>query len=246
MHESSSSPQRTRISAWTAAIVASALLIAVSLLAPVATDPAAGLSIREPFIGAAGVDDEDRAAEAREVQFTGAAAGVDVAEDGTRFAFDRNGPVLENGFPDYGNGFVTQGYIYPKGTLDDSNGVLAAGSPAYPDLVIGEWTCWGYFVGDGANTTDGAWVITTQVFDFDPDRPGTDTMVTVGMETPAGAGHIARAVTGGTGRLRVVRGEVVQETLGHNATDGVNATFDFDLDGLLRARSVPSARGLIR
>lgn len=34
------------------------------------------------------------------------ADGVDIAEDGTRFVFDENGPVLENGYPDYGNSFV--------------------------------------------------------------------------------------------------------------------------------------------
>ena len=175
--------------------------------------------------GPVGADRDDTpAAEA------GHLAGVDVAEDGTRFVFDE-APVLENGFPAYGNGFVTQGYIYPAGTLGESDGVLADGSPEYPDLVIGTWTCWGYFIGDGADTDDGPWVITTQVFDFEPDQPGTDTLVTVGMETPAGLGPIDRAVTGGTGDFRLARGQMTQVTLGHNASEGVNATFDFDVIG---------------
>src|SRR5262245_28497233 len=47
---------------------------------------------------------------------------VDIAEDGTRFIID-DAPVFDDGFPAYGNAFVTQGYIYPAGTLTDSNGV---------------------------------------------------------------------------------------------------------------------------
>ena len=41
---------------------------------------------------------------------------VDIAEDGTRFVIDE-APVFDDGFPAYGNPFVTQGYIYPAGTL---------------------------------------------------------------------------------------------------------------------------------
>ena len=59
---------------------------------------------------------------------------VEVAEDGTRFVFDE-APLLENGYPAYGNAFVTQGYIYPAGTLDGTNGVNADGSPEFPELV---------------------------------------------------------------------------------------------------------------
>ncbi len=119
---------------------------------------------------------------------------VEVAEDGTRFVFDE-APVLANGFPAYGNGFVTQGYIYPEGTLDGSDGVNPDGSPEFPDQVIGEWTCWGYFVGDGANTTAGAWVVTTQVFDFHSSVLGDDSIVTTGFEAPADAGPRARPGT---------------------------------------------------
>lgn len=168
---------------------------------------------------------------------------VDVAEDGTRFVFDENGPLLENGYPDYGNGFVTQGYIYPAGTLTDSNGVDPDGSPEFPDLVIGEWTCYGYFVGQGADTTEGAWVVTTQVFEFHGDVPGAETIVTVGAETPAGAGPALRAVVGGTGRYGTAGGQVEQVTLGHNVSDGVNATFVFELHGVPGNAGVRSEAG---
>ncbi len=154
---------------------------------------------------------------------------VEVAEDGTRFVFDE-APVFDNGYPAYGNGFVTQGYIYPEGTLDGTDGVNADGSPEFPDEVIGEWTCWGYFVGDGANTTEGAWVVTTQVFDFHSSTLGGESIITTGFEAPADAGTAIRAVVGGTGRYRDAGGQASQVTLGHNASDGVDATFEFELD----------------
>lgn len=44
-------------------------------------------------------------------------ASFDVAEDLSRFVFSP-APVFDDGMPAYGNAFVTQGYIYPAGTLD--------------------------------------------------------------------------------------------------------------------------------
>lgn len=148
----------------------------------------------------------------------------DVAEDGTRFVLDE-APVFDDGLPAYGNGFVTQGYIFEAGTLGADDGVTADGTVAegFADKVIGRWTCYGYFVGDGARTDpqDGAWVVTTQVYEFDDGS----TLVSVGPENPAGGAAAARAITGGTGAHALARGEVEQLTLGHNASDGVNATF---------------------
>lgn len=155
---------------------------------------------------------------------------VDVAEDGTRFVFDE-APILENGYPAYGNSFVTQGYIYPIGTLDETNGVLADGSPEFPAEVIGQWTCWGYFVGAGADTTEGAWVVTDQIFEFDGETIGERSIMTTGFETPAGAGPVTRAVTGGSGGWADAGGDVIQMTLGHNPSEGVNARFDFAITG---------------
>lgn len=168
---------------------------------------------------------------------------IEVAEDGTRFVF-AEAPRLANDLPAYGNAFVTQGYIYPAGTLTDNNGVLVDGSPQFPDRVIGEWTCWGYFVGEGADTTEGPWVVTTQVFEFFGAIPGEDTIVTVGFETPAGAGPAIRAVTGGSGDYGLARGDVTQVTLGHNLSDGVNAVFEFDLRGV--RQHLPPAEPAVR
>ena len=166
--------------------------------------------------------------------------GVDIAEDGTRFAFDQNGPLLENGYPAYGNAFVTQGYLYPNGTLDDTNGVLSDGSPEFPELVLGTWTCWGFMIGDGAATVDGPWVISTQLFEFENDGVVTDAIVTVGTEAPPGNPAVQRAVTGGTGRFAIAGGQVAQTALGFNTSEGVNLTVDFRLTGTPRAFARPA------
>ncbi|MEO4041848.1 hypothetical protein AAFN47_09615 [Hoeflea sp. CAU 1731] len=44
-------------------------------------------------------------------------AAFDVAEDMSRFVFSA-APVFDDGMPAYGNAFITQGYLYPTGTLD--------------------------------------------------------------------------------------------------------------------------------
>ena len=124
-------------------------------------------------------------------------AVFEVAEDATRFVFD-DAPVFDDGLPAYGNSFVTHGYIYEAGTLADGGGVRPDGSPTHPDAVIGTWTCDGIFIGDGAHTESGPWVMTTQIFDFD-DFDGDDTIVTHGIEIADVGVEVDRAVVGGTG-----------------------------------------------
>ena len=152
----------------------------------------------------------------------------DVAEDGTRFVFDEDPVFDEDGFPAYGNSFVTQGYIYPAGTLNGSNGVLPDGSPEFPELVIGEWTCRGYFIGDGAHTASGPWVITTQVYNFG-DEYGVDTIVSDGYEIADVGETVVRAVTGGSGEYAGAGGEAAQILLGFNASEGVNLQFELQV-----------------
>ncbi len=153
---------------------------------------------------------------------------VDIAENGKRFIIDE-APVFDDGFPAYGNPFLTQGYIYPAGTLTASNGVNPDGSPEFPDKVIGEWTCRGYFIGDGAHTTDGAWVFTTQLFAFgdEPDT-GAETVVVTGYEGAQVGEIVTGAITGGTGGYATARGEADQKLLGFNnpelPTMGINKT----------------------
>ncbi len=152
----------------------------------------------------------------------------EVAEDMSRFVFD-DAPVFEeDGYPAYGNSFITQGYIYPEGTLtcneEGCNGVNADGSPEFPEEVIGEWTCRGWFVGDGAHTAEGPMVITTQVYNFG-EEVGDEMLISEGYELMAEA-PFHRAITGGTGRFAGRNGQLEQTFRGFNASEGVVLSFD--------------------
>lgn len=139
----------------------------------------------------------------------------DVAEDLSRFVFPPNAPMHEDGMPDYGTPFITQGYIYPAGTLDGGvEGTLEDGSPAFPDLVIGVWTCDGYLVGDGMHTETGDLVISRQIYQFESG----DILVSHGSELVDAGVPVTRAITGGTGDYVDVGAEITQVMLG--MTDG--------------------------
>jgi hypothetical protein len=148
----------------------------------------------------------------------------DVSESGSRFVFDE-APVFDNGLPAYGNAFVTEGYIFPHGYLDTNQGVGEDGQPVNPEDVIGRWTCRGWFVGDGANTVTGPWVITTQLYDLG-ESPGSLTLVTDGLELVDKGVPGARAVSGGTGAYQLARGQALQTLLGHNTSEGVDLRFE--------------------
>jgi hypothetical protein len=148
----------------------------------------------------------------------------DVSENGSRFVFDE-APVFDDGLPAYGNAFVTEGYIFPYEYLKTHQGVGEDGQPVKPEDVIGRWTCRGWFVGNGAKTVTGPWVITTQVYDLG-DAPGTITLVTDGLELVDKDVPGARAVSGGTGPYQLARGEALQTLLGHNVSDGVDLRFE--------------------
>jgi hypothetical protein len=148
---------------------------------------------------------------------------LEVAENGGRFSFDEE-PVFADGLPAYGNAFVTEGYLYPPGTLTceegGCNGVLADGSPEFPDLVLGTWTCWGTHVGDGAHTESGPWVVSKQVYSLG-GVPGVRTLVTSGFELADIDVAVQRAIVGGTGAHHKARGAQQQTFLGFNASAGV-------------------------
>lgn len=155
----------------------------------------------------------------------------DVAESMAKFVFDE-APVLPSGMPAYGNPFITQGYIYPYGTLENGNGILADGSPEFPDMVIGEWTCRGYMIGNGAETTTGPWVITTQHYDFykepgfaEGKQSSRNNLVSEGYELADVGVESTRAITGGTGKFQRAGGEARQTLLGFNASEGVSLRF---------------------
>jgi hypothetical protein len=154
---------------------------------------------------------------------------VEVSEDMNRFAFDQS-KTYEDGFPAHGSGFVTQGYVYPAGTLDGSNGVNADGSAEFPDLVIGEWICYGYMINDAAHATSGAWVVSTQIINLEREH-GAQSIVTTGYEF-ADDSPAVRAVAGGTGAYAEVRGEAVQVFTGLNASEGVVLSIELTLTGV--------------
>lgn len=151
----------------------------------------------------------------------------DVAEDMSRFVFDQS-VTHEDGMPAHGSAFITQGYIYEPGTLNGSNGVLADGSPEFPEKIIGEWTCRGWFVGEGAHAQTGPMVISTQLYNFGQDL-GNETLVTEGYELADVGIIIERAITGGTGDYNGAKGEIEQTFLGFNATEGVNLTIEAEI-----------------
>jgi len=145
----------------------------------------------------------------------------DVAEDHTRFVFAPV-PVHADGQPDYGNPFVTQGYIYEAGTLDfGGEGVNPDGTPVFPDKVIGTWTCDGWYVGDGAHTTTGTIIVSRQVFQFDDGS----VIVSQGAELADYGIPMQRVITGGLGGYRGIEGVLVQTNLGMSDGFGVRAQF---------------------
>ncbi|MEO0990813.1 MAG: hypothetical protein AAFX00_07685 [Pseudomonadota bacterium] len=145
----------------------------------------------------------------------------DVAEDHTRFVFASQ-PVRESGMPAHGNPFVTQGYIYPAGTLKGSDaGVTEEGAPLYPDLVLGTWTCDGWFVGDGGDTQSGVWLVSRQIYAFD----NGEVLITQGTEIADVDLANARPITGAIGAYADIEGVVEQTLLGFTEHFGVNARF---------------------
>lgn len=157
------------------------------------------------------------------VQADGMLTSFDVAEDISRFTF-AEAPVFDDGMPAYGNPFITQGYVYPAGTLDGGvEGTLADGSPAFPDKVIGIWTCDGYLVGDGMRTETGTIVITRQIIQFNDG----DLLITHGPELADVDVSVTRAVTGATGDYADAPAEIRQVMLG--MTDGYGVRLQIEL-----------------
>ena len=153
---------------------------------------------------------------------------VDVSENALRFKFDET-PLFADGKPAYGNEFVTEGYIYPRGTLNGTDGVNPDGTPEFPKKVIGRWTCRGWHVGEGAKTLTGPWVITHQLFDFG-DEAGRVTIATDGVELVDLDVPVLRAIIGGTGPYANARGEARQVMIGFNKLEGVVLRLELRVD----------------
>jgi hypothetical protein len=153
----------------------------------------------------------------------------DVSEDAGNFVFDPD-VAHDDGMPAYGTSYITRAYIYPAGTLTESNGVNPDGTPEFPDKVLGEWICRGWFVGDGMRTTTGPIVVSHQLYNFG-DGFGQATITSDGYELADVGVEFERAVTGGTGPFLAASGVARQTMLGLNATEGVNLQFEVELIG---------------
>lgn len=205
-----------------------AILVIFALLAWAM--PAAGEVAHLKEGGMAYIEEAIRAGEGR--------INFEVAENGFKFGFDQGQPLDENGFPLYGNNFITQGYIYPKGTLKRDrdtglyNGVNPDGSAEFPDKVLGIWICRGWVLGDeGYNIETGPVVATTQIYDFHEiaGQFGKITLVSDGTELIDENVPILRAVTGGTGPYKRAKGQVRQVLLGLNGTVGVTLKYQLQV-----------------
>jgi hypothetical protein len=152
----------------------------------------------------------------------------DVAEDATRFVWSGD-PELVDGMPTGSTPYVTQGYIYPEGTLSESNGVNADGSPEFPDKVLGQWSCWGWRLGASNHAASAPW-LTTHLFNFG-DAWGEATLVSEGYSIDDIGVALARVVAGGTGPYAGATGVQRETNLGFNTSNGMNFRYELRLSG---------------
>jgi hypothetical protein len=150
----------------------------------------------------------------------------DVAEDGSRFVWSGN-PLLVDGMPDGSTPYVTQGYIYPEGTLGESNGVLADGSPEFPDKVLGQWSCWGWRLGPSDHATGPMW-LTSHLFNFG-EGWGEATLMTEGYSIDDLGVALERVIAGGTGPYAGASGVQLETNLGFNESHGGNFRYELRL-----------------
>ena len=160
--------------------------------------------------------DDDRAERKREpIVFT-----VDVAED-LAGKFVPTFVKPEHTQPERGSFFVTEGRVFPAGTI------VGDGADFNPNRSghIGIWICRGTHL-VAANEIPAAplWVSSAQLFVL--GRQGKEQLTTDGVE---GGGTITRVVTGGAGNYAGWVGEQRQTFLGFNPTGGVNLRVTFIL-----------------
>ena len=150
---------------------------------------------------------------------------IDVAEDlAGKFV-----PTLvkpEHTQPERGSFFVTEGRIFPGGTIQGDGAGFNPNGPGH----IGIWICRGtHLVAASEIPAAPLWVDTAQLFVL--GRQGLEQLTSEGIE---GAGTITRIVTGGAGNYAGYVGEQRQTFLGFNPTGGVNLRVTFILRKAVR------------
>jgi hypothetical protein len=168
--------------------------------------------------------DADQAAEARHKKLPNTIVfTVDVAEDFSQFVHTKVQP--EDSQPERGAFFVTEGNIFPAGTIP------RGGTPDTPnsfdpnrDGALGRWFCRGTHLVSGAEFPSTARAVHTGQLYLLPDEKKS--ISTEGVE---GNAPVVRPVSGGTGPFKDYIGEQKQELLGFNASGGVNLRVTFIL-----------------
>ncbi len=127
----------------------------------------------------------------------------------------------EDAQPERGSFFVTEGRIFPSGTIEGDG----AGFDPNRSGHIGIWICRGtHLVAASEIPAAPLWVSTAQLFVI--GRQGKEQLTTEGVE---GGGTVTRIVTGGAGNFAGFVGEQRQTFLGFNQTGGVNLRVTFIL-----------------
>ncbi len=147
---------------------------------------------------------------------------VEVAEDFATFVpgppFDAAGVV-----PQRGSFFVTQGKIFPEGTIEGDGSSFDPNS----DGAIGTWFCRGTHLVSGLEFPEIRFAVDTAQAYLMPDDK--QMIVTDGLEGGFGF-EVQRVISGGTGEFRKVIGIQKQELIGFNESGGVALRVTFELE----------------
>ncbi len=175
-----------------------------------------------PIANAQESADIDGARKREPVVFT-----IDVAED-LAGKFVPTFVKPEHSQPERGSFFVTEGRVFPAGTIQGD------GSGFHPNQSghIGVWICRGtHLVAASQIPAAPLWVSSAQLYVL--GRQGKEQLATEGIE---GNGTVTRIVTGGAGNYAGWTGEQTQTFLGFNPTGGVNLRVTFTLRPPSRSR----------
>lgn len=143
---------------------------------------------------------------------------VDVAEDFTLFNPTFVKPTDTQ--PERGSFFVTEGNIFPGGTIKGDGASFDPNS----DGALGRWFCRGTHLVSATEFPFSARAVHTAQLYLFPDE--SKSIATEGVE---GNAPVLRVISGGTGLFKGYVGEQKQRMLGFNATGGVNLRVTFKL-----------------
>jgi hypothetical protein len=148
---------------------------------------------------------------------------VDVAEDFDTFVPTPVDPA--DTIPQRGAFFVTEGKIFPAGTIVGDGADFDPNSSG----AVGRWFCRGTHLVSGDQFVSTRFAVDTAQLYMLPDDERS--IVTDGVE---GGGKVERVVSGGTGAFKDYVGIQKQEFLGFNASGGVNLRVTFVLRRAVR------------